>query len=173
MIGLNKCELLQIYWHSERKTNNTFSLGPSFFTIVTQPLVQHFLIIAKFNECILKLCLSSFDSKYENIIFMFLLISADFDGLLKHLTSMRQSKNRIVHTTLTIVLTKMWLGLSNPVLTTLFHLKDKCIISHIINQVRKSLKKNFIHQEFRFPAYWSTSGFDATPKCCGNKAAHR
>ena len=133
------------------KWSFSFSLGPSVFTIATQALVQHFLIIVKSNECIVKLCLSSFDSKYEkNIIFMSLLISADFDGLLKHLTSMRQSKNRTVRTALAIFLTKMRLGLSNSVLTTLFHLKDKRIISHVISQVRESLKNDFVHKNLGF-----------------------
>ena len=44
----------------------------------------------------------------------------------------------------------MRLGLPNSVLTTLFHFKDKRIISYIISRVRESLKKNFVHKNLGF-----------------------
>ena len=63
---------------------------------------------------------------------------------------MNQSKNRTVRIALAIFLTKMRLGLSNSVLAVLFHLKDKRVISDIINQVRNALKKDFIGQNLGF-----------------------
>jgi hypothetical protein len=38
----------------------------------------------------------------------------------------------------------MRLGLSNRVLSVLFHLKNKRVVSHIIDQVRTSLMKDFV-----------------------------
>ena len=90
-----------------------------------------------------------FQLQSKNIIFTFLFISADFDDLLKYLTSMRPSKNRIVHTARAIFLTKChWVYLIQC--SPLFHLKDKQIMSHIISQFRKSLKKNFFHKNLGF-----------------------
>ena len=55
-----------------------------------------------------------------------------------------------MYTTLAIFLTKMQFGLSNSVLTTLFNLKDKRIISHIISQVRETWEKNFVNKNLGF-----------------------
>jgi hypothetical protein len=63
---------------------------------------------------------------------------------------MRQSKNRTPRMAMAIYLMKMRLGLSNSVLAVLFHLKDKRIIAHIINQVRNALKKSFVSNNLGF-----------------------
>ena len=44
----------------------------------------------------------------------------------------------------------MQLSLSHSVLTTLSHLKEKRIMSHIISQVRESLKRCFAHKNTGF-----------------------
>ena len=59
---------------------------------------------------------------------------------------MRNSQVRSVRTSLGIFLVKMRLGLSNHVLASLFHFKNKRTISRIIHSVRLALMKNFTSQ---------------------------
>jgi hypothetical protein len=56
---------------------------------------------------------------------------------------MRETHIRSVRTALAVFLVKMRLGLSNRVLASLFHLKDKRIVSEIIHSVRLALIKDF------------------------------
>ena len=51
---------------------------------------------------------------------------------------------RSIRVALAVFLAKMWLGLNNRVLTCLFHLKSKRIVSRIFHQVREALIKSFV-----------------------------
>jgi hypothetical protein len=57
---------------------------------------------------------------------------------------MRNSHTRSIRVAVAIFLAKMRLSLSNRVLAILFHLKNKRAVSHIINQVRIALMKDFV-----------------------------
>ncbi len=57
---------------------------------------------------------------------------------------MRNSTVRSIRVALAIFLAKMRLGLSNRVLSCLFHLKNKEIVSRIFHQVREALMKSFV-----------------------------
>jgi hypothetical protein len=57
---------------------------------------------------------------------------------------MRNSKVRSTRVALAVFLAKFRLGLSNRVLATMFSLKDKRTVAHVINQVRQALKTNFV-----------------------------
>jgi hypothetical protein len=59
---------------------------------------------------------------------------------------MRNSKVRSIRVALAVFLAKFRLGLSNRVLATMFCLKDKRTVAHVINQVRQALKTNFVPQ---------------------------
>jgi uncharacterized membrane protein required for colicin V production len=56
---------------------------------------------------------------------------------------MRETHIRSVRTALAVFLVKIRLGLINRVLASLFHLKDKRIVSDIIHLVRLALIKDF------------------------------
>jgi len=56
---------------------------------------------------------------------------------------MRKSRIRSVRTALAVFLVKMRLGISNSVLASLFHLKNKRTVSRLIHSVRLALMKDF------------------------------
>ena len=58
---------------------------------------------------------------------------------------MRDSRIRSVRTALGIFLVKIWLGFSNRVLASLFHLENKRTVSHTIHSVRLTLMKHCTH----------------------------
>jgi hypothetical protein len=70
--------------------------------------------------------------------------SDQFDNLLGNLTSMRNSYFRSVRVALALFLVKMRLGMSNRVLSSLFRLKSKRIVSRIVHQVAEALLKDFV-----------------------------
>jgi hypothetical protein len=57
---------------------------------------------------------------------------------------MRNSQIRSIRVAVAVFLMKMRLGLSNQVLAILFHINNKGVVSHIIDQVRKALIKDFV-----------------------------
>jgi hypothetical protein len=67
-----------------------------------------------------------------------------FNDLVGAVSSMRNSTVRSIRVAVAAFLAKMRLGLSNRVLAVLFHLKNKCVVSRIIAQVRTSLMKDFV-----------------------------
>lgn len=73
-----------------------------------------------------------------------------FNDLLEQLQTMRNSKLRSIRVALAVFLTKLRLGLSNRVLSTIFSLKDKRTVSKIINQVRQALKSDFVPRHIGF-----------------------
>jgi hypothetical protein len=76
--------------------------------------------------------------------------SDQFDNLLSNITSMRHSYLRSVRVALAVFLVKMRLGLSNRVLATLFHLKNKRVVSRIVHEVTKALLKDFVPHHLGF-----------------------
>lgn len=56
---------------------------------------------------------------------------------------MRNSRCRSIRVALAVYLSKLRLALSNSVLATLFHLNGKRHVSHVIEQVRNSLRQKF------------------------------
>ena len=73
-----------------------------------------------------------------------------FNNLLSNLTSMRNSCVRSIRVALTIFLVKMHLGLSNKVLASLFHLRNKCPISRIVHNTAEALLKDFVPYHLGF-----------------------
>ena len=76
--------------------------------------------------------------------------SDQFDKLLTNITSMRNSYVRSVRVALAVFLAKMRLGISNRVLATLFHLKNKRGASRIIHEVTDALLKDFVPYHLGF-----------------------
>jgi len=74
-----------------------------------------------------------------------------FDSVVARIKSMRTSYIRSIRIAVATFCAKMRLGLSNRVLSTLFHIKDERVVSRIIHQVTNALIKDFV------PAYL---GFD-------------
>lgn len=85
-------------------------------------------------------------SKY--LIFIF--DSDQFDNLLSNLRSMRGSYIRSIRVALALFLVKMRLGLSNRVLSSLFRLNSKRIVSRIIHSVAEGLLKDFVPYHLGF-----------------------
>ncbi|CAF4041398.1 unnamed protein product [Rotaria sp. Silwood1] len=77
------------------------------------------------------------DTAYYNI-------TDQFNDLLEQIQSMRKSKIRSIRVALAVFLANFRLSLSNRILATMFCLKDKRTVAHIINQVRQALKLNFV-----------------------------
>ncbi|CAF3389448.1 unnamed protein product [Rotaria socialis] len=75
----------------------------------------------------------------------------EFDIVVDSVVSMRESRIRSKRTTTALFCAKMRLGLSNSVLSTMFHIKDDKVVSRIIHQVTEALMKNFVpkHTGFR------------------------
>jgi len=73
-----------------------------------------------------------------------------FDNLLSNITSMRNSYVRSVRVALAVFLVKMRLGISNRVLATLFHLKNKRVVSRIVHAVTQALLKDFVPYHIGF-----------------------
>lgn len=73
-----------------------------------------------------------------------------FDNLLSNIRSMRHSYVRSVRVALAVFLVKMRLGVSNRVLATLFHLKNKRVVSRIVHEVTKALLKDFVPYHLGF-----------------------
>ncbi len=67
-----------------------------------------------------------------------------FDHLVDTISSMRNSHVRSIRVAVALFLMKMRLALSNRVLAVLFHLNNKRVVSHVIDQVRKALMKDFV-----------------------------
>ena len=63
---------------------------------------------------------------------------------------MRNSKIRSIRVALAVFLAKMRLGISNTVLSSIFHLKNKRVVGHIIHDVSKALLKDFVPQNLGF-----------------------
>jgi hypothetical protein len=79
-----------------------------------------------------------------------LLFLGQFDYLLTYLSSMRNSSLRSKRVALALFLCKLRLGLSNNILSSLFHLPDKDAVSHTFHGVRKELLKQFVSQHIGF-----------------------
>lgn len=73
-----------------------------------------------------------------------------FDHLLNNITSMRNSRLRTIRIALAVFLAKMRLGLSNAVLASIFHLKDKRSVSRTISGVSKALLEDFVPYHLGF-----------------------
>ena len=73
-----------------------------------------------------------------------------FNYLLSNLTSMRNSRVRSIRVALAIFLLKMRLGLSNRVLSSLFHLKTKRVVSRIVHETAEALLKDFVPYHLGF-----------------------
>ena len=63
---------------------------------------------------------------------------------------MRNSYIRSVRVALAVFLVKMRLGMSNRVLSTLFHLKSKRVVSKIVHQTAEGLLKDFVPYHLGF-----------------------
>lgn len=63
---------------------------------------------------------------------------------------MRNSHVRSIRVALAIFLAKMRLGISNAVLASMFHLKDKRVVSRIIHDVSTALLKEFVPNHLGF-----------------------
>jgi hypothetical protein len=61
-------------------------------------------------------------------------LSDQSNNLLSNITSMRNSYVRSIRVALAVFLVKMRLGVSNRVLASLFHLKNKRVVSRIVLQ---------------------------------------
>lgn len=72
------------------------------------------------------------------------LISDHFNHLLSTVSSLRNSSIRSTRVALAVFLAKMRLGMSNTVLASLFHLKDKRTVARIIQNVAQALQKDFV-----------------------------
>jgi hypothetical protein len=68
---------------------------------------------------------------------------SDFDSLSQQL-EMRNTDNRSISMAIGCLLTKLRLGLSNDVLSTLFSIGDKRTIGHIVESARNALIKYFV-----------------------------
>ncbi|CAF1651366.1 unnamed protein product, partial [Adineta ricciae] len=73
-----------------------------------------------------------------------------FDNLLSTLTSMRNSYVRSIRVGLALFLVKMRLGVSNRVLSFLFHMKNKRVVSRIVHAIAEGLLKNFVPKHLGF-----------------------
>ncbi|CAF4079895.1 unnamed protein product [Rotaria sp. Silwood2] len=80
-----------------------------------------------------------------------ILIADEFDIVVDNVVSMRESCIRSKRAATALFCAKMRLGLSNSVLSTMFHIKDDKVVSRIIHQVTEALMKNFVpkHTGFR------------------------
>ncbi|CAF4309419.1 unnamed protein product, partial [Rotaria sp. Silwood2] len=74
----------------------------------------------------------------------------DFEDLLDYVKLMRNSSVRSVRVALAIFLCKMRLGVANSVLSAIFQLNDKRIVSQIIHSVQKALIQSFVPQHIGF-----------------------
>ncbi|CAF1526038.1 unnamed protein product, partial [Rotaria sordida] len=81
------------------------------------------------------------DEGYQAIVG---LSKEQFNHLVNTVSSMRNSHVRSVRIAVAVFLAKLRLGLSNRVLAVLFNLENKRVVSHINNQVRKALMKDFV-----------------------------
>jgi hypothetical protein len=68
---------------------------------------------------------------------------SDFHTLCRQI-EMRNTDNRSISMAVGCLLTKLRLGLSNEVLSTLFSIKDKRTIGHIVESARTALVKHFV-----------------------------
>lgn len=79
-----------------------------------------------------------------------MLIVDEFDVVVEHVVSMRESHVRSIRVAVAIFCAKMRLGLSNRVLSTIFHIKNDKAVSRIIHQVTDALMKNFVPKYIGF-----------------------
>lgn len=63
---------------------------------------------------------------------------------------MRNSRIRSIRIALAVFLLKMRLGLSNRILSTLFRLKDKRVVSSIVHETADALLKDFVPYHLGF-----------------------
>jgi hypothetical protein len=77
-------------------------------------------------------------------------LSDHFDNLLTNITSMRSSYVRSIRVALAVFLVKMRLGVNNRVLASLFHLKNKRVVSRIVHDVTEALLKDFVPHHLGF-----------------------
>ncbi|CAF3420891.1 unnamed protein product, partial [Rotaria sp. Silwood2] len=80
------------------------------------------------------------DDDYFTLIGIY---KSDFDALCEQV-KMRDTDNRSVSMAIGCLLTKLRIGLSNDVLSTLFSFDDKRTIGHIVESARKALIENFV-----------------------------
>ncbi|CAF1143835.1 unnamed protein product [Adineta ricciae] len=73
-----------------------------------------------------------------------------FDNLPSTLTSMRNSYVRSIRVGLALFLVKMRLSVSNRVLSSLFHMKNKHVASRIVHAIVEGLLKNFVPKHLGF-----------------------
>ena len=73
-----------------------------------------------------------------------------FNDLLSSLTSMHNSRLQSIHVALAVFLLKMRLGLSNTLLSSLFHLKSKRVVSRIVHGTADVLLKDFVPYHLGF-----------------------
>ena len=73
-----------------------------------------------------------------------------FNDLLSNLTSMHNSRVRSIRFALAVFLLKMRLGLSNTLLSSLFHLKSKRVMSRIVHETADALLKDFVPYHLGF-----------------------
>ena len=76
--------------------------------------------------------------------------SDHFNNLLSNITAMRNSYVRSIRVALVVFLVKMRLGVSNRVLASLFHLKNKRVVSRIVHDVTEALLKDFVPHHLGF-----------------------
>ena len=91
--------------------------------------------------------LNKFLDYIENNCFIYILIiffAEQFNHLVNTVSFMRNSHVRSVRVAVAVFLAKLYLRLSNRVLAVLVNLENKRVVSHINNQVRKALMKNFV-----------------------------
>jgi hypothetical protein len=76
--------------------------------------------------------------------------SDQFNHLLSNISSIRKSRIRTIRVALAIFLVKMRLGLSNTVLASMFHLKNKRTVSRIIHSTARALQEHFVPKHLGF-----------------------
>ena len=76
--------------------------------------------------------------------------SDQFNHLLDNMSSIRNSCDRTIRVALAIFLVKMRLGLSNTVLASMFHLKNKRSVSKIIHSTTRALQEYFVPKHIGF-----------------------
>ena len=89
----------------------------------------------------------------DNAYFTLTSLSKDaFDHLVKVVSSsnVKNSCHRSVRTAVGIYLCKLRLGLSNSLLTIMFELPDKRVVSRIINSARQALMESFVPYNLGF-----------------------
>ena len=73
-----------------------------------------------------------------------------FNDLLSNLASMHNSRVRSIRVALAVFLLKMRLGLSNALLSSLFHLKSKRVVSRIVHETADALLKDLVPYHLGF-----------------------